>query len=207
MLDLSKIKTIVLHNRTTDRKNHITSILNKTSLQYTIFDSFPRDSHLLSGIDSLIHIYSDLLSKPFEPVLLLEDDVNITDNFKTCIEIPEGDCVYLGLSDCFCSFTYNSHTNIPKHKWISINEEIVQIRDMLSLHAYVITSRQWLEVLLDCMKCIRENPYNFDIPVARKMIDYKIYAFKYPFFYQDKIVGGQEPQTKITIDDIADKVF
>jgi len=201
-LDLAKIKTIVLHNRTTVRRNHITSVLDKTTLQYTIFDSFPRDSGLLSGLDSLIHIYSDLLSKPFEPVLMLEDDVNTTEHFKTIIEIPEGDCVYLGLASCYCS-----HTNTPKYKWISINEELVQLTDMLSLHAYVITSKQWLEVLLDCMKSIRDNPYSFDIPVARKMIDYKVYAFKYPFFYQDGRAGGQEAQTKITIVDIADSVL
>lgn len=200
-IDLTKIKTIVLHNRTEQRRNHITSVLDKTSLDYSIFDSFP-NSYLISAIDSLIHIYKELLSKPFEPVLLLEDDVNTTDHFKSIIQVPKGDCVYLGLSTCWSSFGHS-----PSYPWVSINEELVQIKDMMSLHAYVITSKRWLEVLLECIIQLKEAPTYFDIPVARKMIDYKVYAFKYPFFYQDGSVGGQQGPTKITIEDIADKVF
>jgi len=200
-INLSTIKTIVLHNKTTQRKNHITSVLDKTTLNYSIFDCLP-GGYLVSAIDSLICIYKDLLSKPFEPVLLLEDDVNITDRFKTILQVPKGDCVYLGLSTCWSSFGRS-----PSYSWVSINEEIVQIKDMLSTHAYVITSKEWLEVLLECMVKLKKAPTYYDIPIARKMINYKVYAFKYPFFYQDGSVGGQQAPTKITIHDIADKVY
>lgn len=201
-IDLSKIKTIVLHNRTDQRRNHITSVLDKTSLDYSIFDGLPRDSGLRSCIDSLIYIYTELLSKPFEPVLMLEDDVNTTEHFKSIIKVPNGDCVYLGLSTCWSSFCH-----LPNHPWVSINEELLQIKDMLSAHAYVITSKRWLELLLNIMNDLKDKIEFPDIYIARKMIDYKVYAFKYPFFYQDGSVGGQETPTKITIEDIADRVF
>jgi hypothetical protein len=203
-LDLSTIKTIVLHNRTSRRRDHIDSVLGKTKLEYSFFNSIPRDSSLVSAIDSLIHIFTELLARPeFTPVIMLEDDINTTDQFKHVIQIPEcADCVYLGLSDCYASFGAR-----PTHKWLSVNDELVQIRDMLSLHAYVITSKQWLQVLLECMTSLKSNAYAWDIPVARKMNEYKVYAFKKPFFYQDAAVGGQQGPTKITLADISDRVL
>lgn len=203
-LDLSTIRTIVLHNRTERRKNHISSVLNATKLDYTLFESFPRESGLISGIDSLIHIFSELLIRPdFTPVLMLEDDVNITSAFKHIIQIPKNaDCVYLGLADCYS--TYNCY---PRYKWVSINDELVHIKDMLSTHAYVITSKRWLEVLLECMTSLKKSPYSYDIPIARKMNEYNVYGFKQPFFYQDAKIGGQQAPTKITIDDISERVF
>jgi len=208
-IDLTKIQTIILHNRSKVRNDHMTKIMNKTGLNYSIFSSFPRKSGLVSGIDSLIHIFKELLERiEFHPVLMLEDDVNTTEQFKQIINIPiNSDCIYLGLSNCFSTPNGRVHCYKPQTKWIPINDEIVKISDMLSTHAYVITSKKWLEVLLKCMTDIASNPYSFDIPVAREMKHYNIYAFKHPFFFQDKTVGGQEKPTRITIEDISSAVF
>lgn len=199
-IDLSRIKTIVLHNRSDVRKHHIHSVLANTHLQYTLFDCIVDPTYLRSGIRSLIHIYSELLERSeFEPVLMLEDDVNITDAYMNTISIPaNADCVYLGLSACVSG----GH---PTWKDIDIN--LVKITNMLSLHAYVITSERWLRVLLDCMKKTLDNITYWDIPVAQQMKNYTIYGYKKPFFYQDSAVGGQQGPTKITFEDIRSRVI
>jgi len=199
-IDLSMIQTIVLHNRSDVRKHHIQSVLANTRLQYTLFDCIVDPTYLRSGIRSLIQIYSDLLTRPqFEPVLMLEDDVNITDAYNDTITIPvNADCVFLGLSAC----RSGAHPT-----WVEIDERIVKITDMLSLHAYVITSERWLRVLLDCMAKTLENITYWDIPVAQQMKHYTIYGYKNPFFYQDSAVGGQQGPTKITFEDIRSSVI
>ena len=199
-LDLSTIRTIVLHNRSDMRKNHMKSVLANTRLQYTLFDCIVDQTYLQSGILSLIHIYSDLLKRSqFEPVLMLEDDVNITDAYTNTMHVPaHADCVFLGLSACVSG----EHPT-----WVEIDDTIVKITDMLSLHAYVITSERWLRVLLDCMKKTLINITYWDIPVAQQMKHYNIYGYKKPFFYQDSAVGGQQGPTKITFEDIRMRVI
>jgi hypothetical protein len=174
-------------------------------LNYKLFDCVPDKNKKLSGIKSLIEIYSDLLKRPhFEPVLILEDDVMITDSFRSTVEIPEdADCVYLGLADIYSSFT-----NIPTVSWIHVNhDKLVRITDMLTTHAYIICSETWLRILLKSMQEILENPTHYDIPIAQKMKDYVIYAYKKPYFYQYGPAGGLDFPTDITLNDISSRVF
>jgi hypothetical protein len=198
-LELSSIKTIVLHNRSNIRRDHINSILGAKNLDYRLFDCVQNLPYLQSGIQSMIQILSELLDRPsFEPVLFLEDDVMSTDVYTNTIEVPtDADSVYIGLSNYYSSF--GSRPTVP---WIDINnDKLVQITDMLSLHAFVIMSERWIHVLLACMNDVLKDPISWDIPVARKLKEYAVYGFKQPLFYQYGPMGGQEGGTMVTLDD------
>ena len=138
-------------------------------MKYYIFECIPDKCHITSGIRSLIHIYKGLLCRPsFEPVLMLEDDVNITDAYINNIEIPNNaDCVYLGLSNCFVP--YGDRPSVP---WANVeNSNLVKIADMLSTHSYLICSEKWIRVLLECMEKILHN-VNSDGHNLHRCIEY-----------------------------------
>jgi hypothetical protein len=203
-IDLTKIRTIVLHNRTAIRRDHMNAVCKKSGLNHVLYECIPDESKLMSGIRTINKILSEMEEREtFEPFLFLEDDVSTTEQFTHVISVPaNADCVYLGLADC-----YSSYTAIPTHKWRNKDEKLVQIRDMLSLHAFVVTSKTWLLVLISVFKDMLSDPICYDIPVARMHHLHTIYGFKNPFFYQDGHVGGQEGPTKITFDLIRDRVL
>ena len=213
-IDLKKLKTIILHGGRGDRKIHISSVMNQTGLDYILYDCIPNKSGLYSGILSLNKILLELAEKDtFEPFLFLEDDINITNRFTSTISIPvDSDCIYLGLSKCFCSYSYNGHTYSPTHKWVIKDANLVKISDMLSTHAFLVTSKKWLLALVDIFNKLVVDveqccAVSYDIPVARIQHKFNVYGFKNPFFYQDLCVGGQQEPTKITLNDIYNNVI
>jgi hypothetical protein len=204
-IDLSKIQTIILHTQIASRKDHIHNVLKNSNLQFTLFNCIVDTDRSRSEIRSIIQICSDLLARlSFEPILFLQDNINITEAFANIIKIPnDSDCVYLGLSKCCSGPSYS-----PTVPWIDIQgDTLVKITDMLSTHAFLVTSEKWLHELLKTMQDTLDKSINYDIPIAHKMKDYNIYGFKKPMFYQDATVGGQQGPTKITFSDIEDKVL
>ena len=80
-----------------------------------------------------------------------------------------------------------------------VNSELVRIYNMLSTHAILFMTRAWAQ---NCLECVRQAPDSdlpgsWDIPIARSMANYKVYALKKPLFYQDAKMGGQEEPTLI----------
>jgi len=207
--DLKKLKTVVLHNRSEHRKNHMNTLLDSLGLDYTLYDCIIHENNIYSGILTINKILLELDQQEiFEPFLFLEDDVNITDSFSSIISTPvDADCVYLGLSECFSNDVINYYQHSPSRKWTIIDEKLVKIADMLSTHAFVVTSKIYLSELLSIFKELLINPTHYDIPVARIQHKFNVYGFKNPLFYQYGHVGGQEGATKITLDKIYDRVM
>jgi len=198
-LDLTKIDTIVLHNRSEIRRNHIETIMMGKKINYRLFPCLKHKDRYISAILSIIHIFKEASKKPiFEPFMFLEDDVNLNADFNIEITYPEdADCIYLGLSRGFSTFK-----DYPRYKWTVIDDNLVKIGDMLSTHAFVVTSVKWLNKIIELMTDTLDNPTNYDIPIARIQHKFNIYGLKRPFFYQDSKVGGQERPTRITFDNI-----
>lgn len=142
-------------------------------------------------------------TKPFQPFGLFEDDVSKFREFPDNIKIPnDTDILYIGLSKC----GMNSTSWMYKTYYSEIDNNIIRIYNMLSLHGIIICSASGA---LAVQKCMMETYFKInkccDTFMAHIQPYYNIYALKIPLVYQDKRFKGLEAQTKIIIDDVCNE--
>jgi len=140
-------------------------------------------------------------NQPFQPFVMFEDDVKKYREFPPDIEIPDDtDILYIGLSIC----------GMNKTGWYrgicckNINDKIIRIYNMLSLHGIMICS---IRGLLSVQKCMLEGYFKnivWDIFTARQQPYLNVYALKTPLVYQYGKIGGREKETKINYENIKD---
>lgn len=210
LINLQHLETIILHNPTNvTRREKLDTLLSKLGFNYRFVKAINNEGAIRSGAKTLAGIFSELLIRDeFKPVIILEDDVNITPWYtSTEVNVPDdADGYYLGVS--ICSARSNQELYQYGVPWEDTTDtSCVKIQNMLSMHAYIITSKRWLIHLLRCMMIGTIAGTHFDIPVARNMHKYNIYSLRKPMFYQDKSVGGQQEPTLVTFDNIPKLAF
>jgi len=132
-------------------------------------------------------------SKPFQPFVILEDDVSLFHEFPDTIEYPsDADLVYLGHSLLGTHPTDRYQQNIIASK---VHENLYQIYNMLSGHAIMITSALGASAYQNAMIDGFYAGNIWDSHAAAMQEYYNVYVFKYPIFYQNKKYGGKEPET------------
>ena len=135
-------------------------------------------------------------TKPFQPFCMFEDDVKKYREFPETIEIPDdSDILYIGLSKCGINDIEWCNTVCYKN----INNDIIKLENMLSLHGIIICSTAGL---LAIQRCMLEGYYTdivWDIFCAQIQPYYNVYALKKPLVYQYGPIGGQESATKFEL--------
>ena len=136
-------------------------------------------------------------SLPFQPFVLLEDDISFYRPFPNTITVPnDSDLVYIGLSKC------GTH---PKTEWANhvfmkdVDDGTVRIFNMFSCHGIMVCSAAGASAL---QKCMMEGYFQnkvWDLYTAAIQPYYNVYALKIPLVYQDVAFGGKEPETKIEL--------
>lgn len=200
-INLDKIKIYYLTHNNKIRKEHIINEFKNNKL-YEI-NPIIHSSKNCSGSIGFSRIL-DLASKnqdrtlPFEAFIILEDDVKKYREFPEIIEIPDDtDILYIGLSE-WGTIDTNLNAN-TKLYYDEINDDIIRIYNMLSLHGIIICS---ISGMLALQKCMLEGFFKdiiWDIFTAQIQPFYNVYALKKPLVYQYKNIGGVEDCTKIEI--------
>ena len=153
-----------------------------------------------SKILDLACIHQDK-NKPFQPFVILEDDVKKFDEFPLEIEIPDDtDILYIGLSSCGMNKSKCCYTVSSKN----INDNIIRVYNMLASHGIIVCS---IRGLLSLQKCMFESYFKniaWDIYTAQLQPYLNVYALKKPLVYQYGKIGGQEKPTKINYIDKTD---
>jgi hypothetical protein len=211
-VDLKDIKTYILHKHTNvARKEHLTRLLTSLGMDFEFVEAYDMGDHSLqSATLTLMNLFSSLLEKDvFQPVLVLEDDVNITQWFEsTQIDVPaDADACYLGVSSCSAVINNECSTVGIQYDRCEDHPQWVRLYNMLSLHAFLVMSRRWMLQLLRCMMVANVYDMHFDMPVARTMYLHKVYAAHAPLFCQDASLGGNEEYTRLTFDQIPRLTF
>jgi hypothetical protein len=199
-MDIRTTDIVFLHGpHRPERRSHIEKILSNKNLNGKCVEGIC-DQGKKSGAISFIRLLKTRLEGEFKPFICLEDDCNTTPWFRNTIAVPEDtDAVYLGIS------AYGLHPltdrAILQIDCVPVDNDTVRVFSMLSTHAIFFNTRRWVE---NCIKCFElalesDRPESWDIPLARSMKNFKVYALKQPLFYQDASVGGQQDPTLITI--------
>ena len=147
------------------------------------------------------------VAEPFVPTLILEDDVLPTEQYRSQFELPaDADAVYLGISNCSISSECDSYVYGVSYNDVPGWSNVKQVYNMLAMHALLLCSRRF------AFFCARACTYAvahtalgkemvWDVPVARRLSRFKVYAFDAPFFYQNGAVGGNERSTRLKLSD------
>jgi hypothetical protein len=154
---------------------------------------------ILSGVTGFsrmldLAIHHQDRTKPFQPFMILEDDVKKYREFPESIEIPDdADFLYVGLS--YYGMSNFSHCYDVFYK--NVDSNTVRVFNMLSIHGLIICS---IRGLVSFQKCMLESYYKneaSDITVTHFQPYINAYALRVPLVYQLGDIGGQEAPTKI----------
>lgn len=135
-------------------------------------------------------------NEPFQPFVIFEDDVKKYRDFPHVIEIPnDTDLFYIGVSSHGIGGSIRS--NVKNVCFKNINNDIIKVYNMLSLHGIIVCS---IRGLLTLQKCMIESYFNnkvWDRYTSHIQAYLNVYAFKDPLVYQYEKIGGHEQSTKI----------
>tara|TARA_Y100000816_G_scaffold215663_1_gene160905 strand:- start:2540 stop:3163 length:624 start_codon:yes stop_codon:yes gene_type:complete len=150
-----------------------------------------------TGFMRILDLASKDLKNKFEPFIIFEDDIKTFRTFPDSIDVPnDADMLYIGVSQ-------NGQKPEGKHfgynnvQYKDVNDDIVKVYNMLSMHGLMICS---IRGMLTIQKAMMEAYYSnkiCDRYVAQLQPYINAYALKYPLVYQWKDLGGKEYETKV----------
>ena len=139
-------------------------------------------------------------SKPFQPFMLIEDDIKKYREFPEEFEIPDdADLLYTGLSTWAMTDAEAGSPGTVCCSEVSDFPDIVRVKNMLSTHGFMVCS---VMGLLTLQKCMCEDFYRnrgYDMCLAHIQPYINAYALRKPLVYQYQPMGGQEFATKFEI--------
>lgn len=191
-----------------EREERITKLLEKLGYTNNKIQAVPHGDLSSGTTKSFIKAF-EIAKKENGPVLILEDDVALTDWYSDIVDVPDdADVVYLGTS---------THGLKPKWKtmglwdnfwlhpptFLSKHNNFFKIQNMLSGHAILHITNKFIN---DCLPYMRYNINDFmgqDVVWAEMSIknNYNIYAACHPYFFQDDY-GNQRLNTITPLADI-----
>lgn len=127
-------------------------------------------------------IRHDIYTKESSPLLIIEDDAKVTENYKQSFTVPEGtDALYLGTS------VYGR--NHGQTLWggavaKSIDNDYCRVFNMLSMHAILYLSEEYKSHILELLNQF-DGEGGVDDKIAESMDRFNVLACKKPMFYQN----------------------
>ena len=181
MISLKNSKNILINlDDATERLKRTTNLLSSQGISFTRFSGV---KHPVGVIGCGLSHYH-LLGIFHAPVVILEDDIEITEDFNTELDIPdETDAVYLGVSN----HGYVRGDNIGRKGVVlasQYNEDYKRVYNMCATHAILYVSDKYTKAVRASIKSSLETGLEFDLGLASIHKDYTILTPNEPFFYQ-----------------------
>lgn len=183
-LDIRKIKTIVIspdHNeKYQTRKEKVMNLLR--------VHDFESVSHFKSGTEKyptcLTLANIDILKRNLddEPVLILEDDIEIT-HLPDTIEVDDAvDALYLGLSIHGGHPRFNTNIDMGVDVY-NIGDGISKVYNMLGAHAIVYISKRYKSAVVDILE--KTIGQHMDVCISRIQKLFNVLCLNNPVFFQN----------------------
>lgn len=202
-IDIRNLRAFVL---STGREDRVANLRRLPWTYETV--AGPVGEKLIDGsIGYQMLIDRALKQNPFQPFLLLEDDVSVNqdafEEYSNLIVPDDAEAVYVGTStyavlpglDCAGSPVFGKVAN----------DHVCRVYNMLSTHGILVLTARFaaaLEcVMLEAALLQKYAPRKpvWDCLTARMQVDYQVYATNKPIVYQDSAVGGQEDATVVNV--------
>jgi GR25 family glycosyltransferase involved in LPS biosynthesis len=117
----------------------------------------------------------DALQSGDAPLLIFEDDAQVTEHYCEEIDIPHGaDAIYLGWS------TANKKMTVK-----NFSENLVKVTGLAAAHAILYLSKRYKDFAEGAIKiAIYEEQVPLDVALAYFQKDFNVYAVRRPYFVQ-----------------------
>jgi GR25 family glycosyltransferase involved in LPS biosynthesis len=117
----------------------------------------------------------DALQSGDAPLLILEDDAQVTEHYREEIDIPHGaDAIYLGWS------TANKKMTVT-----AFSEHLVKVTGLAAAHAILYLSQRFKDYAENAIRvAIYEEQVPLDVMLAHIQKDFNVYAVRKPYFIQ-----------------------
>lgn len=181
------------------RKESIMKIMK----DYKLFEVNPvlnisRNRSCASGFLKMIDkaIQDQDREKPFEPFVMLEDDIGVFSLIPNELKIPKDtDLFYLGNSQTGINYYYD---NRHPFEYKMLDDGLIKINNMSSMHSIMVCSVRGMSILQKCIQedYMRNEIQDQTIPRVQKYIN--VYGLQTPIFYQKRELGGAEYMTRFT---------
>lgn len=183
------------------RSQQMTEIFNNYGLTNTLrFDAIEgvgdtEEKRIASGCaashsEALKYILETFA--PDHPVLILEDDIEITEDFQFELETPdEADCVYLGISHWGIHPKFARISNlISPTNAVRYSKNYYKISGMLSTHSILYLSEKYKRA---SQKTCETSHWHCDVALANDQKRFQVFSTMNPFFIQ-----GEYPNKAVT---------
>jgi len=171
-----------------NRKKNLLNTFKRLNISATFVQPYISDSIRIGC--SLSHLKVLQIIKDYdEPVMVVEDDIKESEWYNEEIEIPDDtDAFYSGT--CLNGIHKNWKNMGPDGGCcgnpivLENYKNYYRIHGMLTTHSIIYVSKLYKK---NCYDLLQENNGNryLDVLFASEMYKYKIYAPKYPLFYQN----------------------
>tara|TARA_B100000927_G_scaffold151811_1_gene122355 strand:+ start:6269 stop:6958 length:690 start_codon:yes stop_codon:yes gene_type:complete len=193
LLDLKNIDYYYLTHNNEKRKAHMI----KEFQNYNLFEINPNPlfndnqyKSASSGFLKMLEIASSKMKNNFTPFVMLEDDVKRKKGYPDNLEIPDDcDLFYLGHQ----RYGIDDQTLINPI-FMTINENIVKLLNVLSNTAIVVCSIKGLLYIQKCMMTVFYENFPWDIPLSHSIHTLNVYSTKEELIFQWGAVAGSNAQ-------------
>lgn len=172
----------------TKRNEHMRRMCQRLALNAKFLSSAECKPGYLGCSLAHLRALSTAREKSEYPVLVLENDCDVTNRFKAQIEIPDQtDIMYLGNSSCGCVPEYN-HRGVRGCALIrSLNnsDDICVVENMTATHAILYVTPEAIDAAIDSIVRSVARSIPLDIGyVLDLQSTFNVFTFRLPFFYQ-----------------------
>jgi hypothetical protein len=200
-LDLRACQTVALNlPEDSRRRESVTQVCAAAGLNLALVEGV-RASPGRTGC-ALSHLRALRAYASARPLLVLEDDVRLTEDYRPEIRFPaDADALYLGNSNfgAISVVDYTGFTNLVLAD--DVDDQWVRVFNLLGAHAILYLSDRFRAAAMEAIvESLADRDWAHDRGVARIQGDFKVYALRRPMFYQaadlqDRHDGRQQEET------------
>jgi hypothetical protein len=136
----------------------------------------------------LSHLRALRLATPGRPLLILEDDVGVSESFQPILEIPpDADAVYLGASiyGAVDLVDYVGFTHMLAADEVEGYPNLLRVYNLLSTHAIVYLTERFKAAAAEAIvRSLADRDWEHDKDMARLQETCTVYAVRRPMFFQ-----------------------
>ena len=190
----------------TERRESVAAVCERLGLSWRFIEGVSCTPGWIGC--GLSHMRALRHSAPGEPLLILEDDVGVSEHYAPIIEAPaDADAVYLGAS-IFGAVDLIGYVGFT-HMLLAdpVGEDFLRVYNLLGTHAIVYLTERFKQATAETIAhTMIDLGQEHDKGMARLQERFNVYALRRPMFYQaaglQKASVGprQEEVTKVVLE-------
>lgn len=189
IIDLTKLNSYVINlDHQKERFDRVSTVLNSKNINFKRHKGVSiKELNSINArpVDGCAISHLQLISSLKPPFIVFEDDVEVTENWRSIISIPDDtDAVHLGSSTWGyvrgnLAHAYQGVVSVTQH-----TTEFKKAHNMCSTHGIVYITDKFRVSVISCIKQSLESGVPFDLNLARIQKDFNYLIPNKPFIYQ-----------------------